>query len=507
MEPRVRGTAIDPRTSLAMWLRAGRAERKLTLDDVARVTKIQPRILEKIEAGNLDGLPADVFVRGFVKSFARCVGLNEIEAVERYGACSEWSGPTSSVARAFVETLVAAPKSAPTAPAVLEAPPPAQFPEASSAFEVSAPEIAHVIGSASPALQVAPVAAPAIEVVEMPVIEVVEAAEEIPAKKQKRSRKKAVGAPRTRKKKSEPELDASTAAPRSESSAVVDSAIKTTIESTLASVSKSGSVSESASVAASTASTASIEVIEKASASGSTSIVASTASIASIEVIEKASASGSTSVVAATASIEVVERTSGSASESGSAFVSAATASTAAVESVAFPPSMFDAPSTIIDTESATSDLFAPSDGIIIEHAEEAELASGSEPVVADPWQPTMPPPSVTSAPWKRPIYKTSAYTVPSLVIDDSDPEMADRERDDREAAAKPGPHRVSFLPPILLDREDKSSRQGGLTLAVILLLIAATLTLSYLMRRPSVSGDGVTQVEPRVIDVTSIVA
>jgi len=30
----------------------------------------------------------------------------------------------------------------------------------------------------------------------------------------------------------------------------------------------------------------------------------------------------------------------------------------------------------------------------------------------------------------------------------------------------------------------------------VIILLIAATLTLSYLMRRPSSSGDGVTQLE-----------
>ena len=54
----------------------------------------------------------------------------------------------------------------------------------------------------------------------------------------------------------------------------------------------------------------------------------------------------------------------------------------------------------------------------------------------------------------------------------------------------------MSFLPPILLDREDRSQRQGGLTLAGIILLIAATLTLSYLMRRPTVSADGVTMRE-----------
>jgi hypothetical protein len=115
-------------------------------------------------------------------------------------------------------------------------------------------------------------------------------------------------------------------------------------------------------------------------------------------------------------------------------------------------------------------------------------------------------PPVAASVPWKRPTatFKTtvSPYALPSLVIDDADPDDAEREREDREIAK--GPHRVAFLPQILLDREDKSGRQGGLTLAVILLLIAATLTLSYLMRRPSVSGDGVTQAH---VDTTEIIA
>src|SRR5580704_10250524 len=101
---RNRQTVVDPRTSLAMWLRAGRARRQLSLDDVARVTKIQPRILEKLEAGHFEGLPADVFVRGFVRSVARCVGLDEQEALERYGACNGIS-TSAPVARALVETM------------------------------------------------------------------------------------------------------------------------------------------------------------------------------------------------------------------------------------------------------------------------------------------------------------------------------------------------------------------------------------------------------------------
>jgi hypothetical protein len=86
---------------------------------------------------------------------------------------------------------------------------------------------------------------------------------------------------------------------------------------------------------------------------------------------------------------------------------------------------------------------------------------------------------------------------LPTLVIDDADPESAERERDERAARDEGAQPRRSFLPPILLDREDRAARQGGLTLAVIILLIAATITLSYLMRRPSSSGDGVTIESP----------
>jgi len=112
---------------------------------------------------------------------------------------------------------------------------------------------------------------------------------------------------------------------------------------------------------------------------------------------------------------------------------------------------------------------------------------------IAGSWQPTMPPLSTApSVPWRRPQVPQTAYVQPHLVIDDADPDSADREREREQRAAREH-SRLSFLPPILLDREDRSARQGGLTLAVIILLIAATLTLSYLMRRPSARGDGVT--------------
>jgi hypothetical protein len=113
---------------------------------------------------------------------------------------------------------------------------------------------------------------------------------------------------------------------------------------------------------------------------------------------------------------------------------------------------------------------------------------------------PTLAP--MPSAPWRRPTLLPRP-TAPSLVIDDAAPEVAEREQDRRAVANDQ--RVVSFLPPILLDRDDRSARQGGLTLAVIILLIAATLTLSYLMRRPSATGDGVTMRELVAAPITLV--
>jgi hypothetical protein len=87
-------------------------------------------------------------------------------------------------------------------------------------------------------------------------------------------------------------------------------------------------------------------------------------------------------------------------------------------------------------------------------------------------------------------VRTSAAHSIPTLTIDDDDPDAAEREREERAKREKDGGWR-SFLPPALLDQD--RGRQGGLTLAVIILLIVATLTLSYLMRRPSSTGEGVT--------------
>lgn len=57
-------------------LRSLREERRLTLSQMAELTKIQPRSLAAIEDGNLHQLPEPVYIRGFIKRYAEELGLD-----------------------------------------------------------------------------------------------------------------------------------------------------------------------------------------------------------------------------------------------------------------------------------------------------------------------------------------------------------------------------------------------------------------------------------------------
>ncbi|HVZ87603.1 MAG TPA: helix-turn-helix domain-containing protein [Polyangia bacterium] len=58
-------------------LRRAREEKSLTVGDVSATTKVPRTAIELLEAGSLHGLPAHVFVRGFIRSYAKAVGIAE----------------------------------------------------------------------------------------------------------------------------------------------------------------------------------------------------------------------------------------------------------------------------------------------------------------------------------------------------------------------------------------------------------------------------------------------
>ncbi|MEA2463444.1 MAG: cytoskeleton protein RodZ [Acidobacteriota bacterium] len=82
-EPQGQGGASEL-ASFGEELRREREIRGISLKEIADATKISKRFLEAIERNDHRTLPAPAFTRGFVRAYARYVGLNSEEMVNRY---------------------------------------------------------------------------------------------------------------------------------------------------------------------------------------------------------------------------------------------------------------------------------------------------------------------------------------------------------------------------------------------------------------------------------------
>lgn len=67
--------------------RKAREKKEISLDDVSNVTKISSRMLRAIEEEHFDELPGGVFNKGFIRAYAKHLGLDAEEAVTDYLAC------------------------------------------------------------------------------------------------------------------------------------------------------------------------------------------------------------------------------------------------------------------------------------------------------------------------------------------------------------------------------------------------------------------------------------
>lgn len=76
---------VDRTPDFGHELKRARELRGISLKEIADSTKISKRFLEAIERNDMKALPAPVFTRGFVREYARYLGLNSEEIVTRYG--------------------------------------------------------------------------------------------------------------------------------------------------------------------------------------------------------------------------------------------------------------------------------------------------------------------------------------------------------------------------------------------------------------------------------------
>lgn len=71
-------------TELGKRLKEARESKKMSLDELQHITKIQKRYLIGIEEGNYSIMPGNFYVRAFIKQYAEAVGLDAEEIFHEY---------------------------------------------------------------------------------------------------------------------------------------------------------------------------------------------------------------------------------------------------------------------------------------------------------------------------------------------------------------------------------------------------------------------------------------
>lgn len=72
--------------SLSTVLKTARLAKDISIDFIVAETRISKHVVEQIEAQNPDNLPEPVFLKGFIKAYAKIVGLDPEEIIRLYQA-------------------------------------------------------------------------------------------------------------------------------------------------------------------------------------------------------------------------------------------------------------------------------------------------------------------------------------------------------------------------------------------------------------------------------------
>src|SRR5262249_49091005 len=70
--------------SLGQELRRKREEHHISLREISEQTRIGLRFLHAIEADDYTGIPGGIYARSFIRAYAKCVGMDEEEAIGFY---------------------------------------------------------------------------------------------------------------------------------------------------------------------------------------------------------------------------------------------------------------------------------------------------------------------------------------------------------------------------------------------------------------------------------------
>ena len=88
-------------SSLGSYLKRERELRQISVAELAQTTRIPVRILHQLETDEIASLPADVFVRGFLRAYARALSMDEEHVLARYAGRQTPEPPPALPAAAY----------------------------------------------------------------------------------------------------------------------------------------------------------------------------------------------------------------------------------------------------------------------------------------------------------------------------------------------------------------------------------------------------------------------
>lgn len=71
--------------SIGRYLKRERELRQISLEEISQTTRIPLKMLRNIETDRFERLPGEVFAKGFLRSYARALGMDSDEVLARYG--------------------------------------------------------------------------------------------------------------------------------------------------------------------------------------------------------------------------------------------------------------------------------------------------------------------------------------------------------------------------------------------------------------------------------------
>lgn len=74
----------DSKLSFGSYLKKVRLEKGMSIEDIMDYSKISNHMVQLIEADNISKLPEPVYLKGFLKTYAKAVGVDPDDVIERY---------------------------------------------------------------------------------------------------------------------------------------------------------------------------------------------------------------------------------------------------------------------------------------------------------------------------------------------------------------------------------------------------------------------------------------